>query len=676
MECSIVDQFPHQIREVEQASIPLSDGVQLAIRYWLPVDAETNPVPAILEYIPYCKRDGTADRDEAMHPYFAGHGYAAIRVDIRGSGESEGALLDEYLKLEQDDAIEVINWIAEQSWCNGKVGMMGKSWGGFNGLQVAARQPEALKAIVTVFFTDDRYADDVHYIGGCMALENPVWSFAMFPALARPADPLLVGDQWREMWMQRLEANHPWSIDWVKHQRRDEYWKHGSVCEDYSQIKIPVYAIGGWADPYSNPIPRLLNGLGVPCKGLIGPWGHNYMHHALPGPQMGFMDETLRWWDYWLKDIDSGVMDEPKYRVWMQDSVRPNACHQQRPGHWVGESDWPSEQDNGALYYFGNNQLVRESSEDFQFSVKSPQTTGKCTPFFGSMGGGDPQDPIDQRADDAVSLCFDSNVLTSSLSLLGAPVLLLDLSSDQDSAFVCVRLNEILANGESLQITYGLLNLTHRNSHEFIERLEAGKKYSIKIKLNDIAHQFSAGSRIRVSISTAFWPVVWPSPRAVTLSLLTAGCSLFLPEPSMASSDSVQIELPPPRQSRVHEQSILHEAEPVKAEMVHDMATGIQNFTYATDTGLIRFDDHGWQYSSKTENRYFIHDDNPNTARIESKATETYGREDQLDIRIEARQVMTSDEDHFYIEACLEAYESDVQVFNRSWSETIKRDGV
>jgi len=200
----IVDDFPHRIREQTHAWIPLSDGTRLSCRYWLPEEAEQNPVPAILEYIPYCTRDGTAARDEAMHPYFAGHGYAAVRVDIRGSGESDGVLVDEYLKREQDDAVEVIAWLAEQPWCSGRVGMMGKSWGGFNGLQVAARRPPALKCIITVYFTDDRYADDIHYMGGCLLNENPNWAFAMFPSLARPPDPALVGDSWEETWKQRL----------------------------------------------------------------------------------------------------------------------------------------------------------------------------------------------------------------------------------------------------------------------------------------------------------------------------------------------------------------------------------------------------------------------------------------------------------------------------------------
>ena len=676
METEIVDDFPVSTREVEHELIPLADGVNLAVRYWLPEDAEANPVPAILEYIPYCKRDGTAARDEAMHPYFAGHGYAAIRVDIRGSGESEGVLLNEYLALEQDDAVEVITWIAAQPWCNGKVGMMGKSWGGFNGLQVAARQPDALKCIITVFFTDDRYADDVHYLGGCMALENPTWAFVMFPSMARPPDPALVGGAWRDMWMQRLQVNTPWAIEWIKHQRRDEYWKHGSVCEDFSQIKIPVYAIGGWADPYSNPVPRLLAGLEVPRKALIGPWGHQYMHQATPGPKMGFMDEALRWWDYWLKEIDTGVMEEPQYRVWIQDSVRPSACHQQRPGYWASEPQWPSENIAEKSFYLNDNGLGARPGVATEVMVNSPQTTGQCTPFFGSMGAGEPHDPLDQRNDDAVSACFDSEILTQEFAILGAPVVTLNFASDQPDAFVCVRLNELLSNGESLQVTYGLLNLTHRNSHEKIEPLEPGKSYQVTIALNDIAHSFAVGSRIRIAISTAFWPVVWPSPRPVNLSLFTAESQLTLPLRIPRAEDAELAALPVPRQSRVYPQTIVQAGEPMRAEFTSDLVSGVQTFTNATDSGKILLQHNGWSFSSKTKNRYHIHPDDPNSAVIESDCTETYVREGQLDVRIEARQVMTSDEKNFHLKASIEAYENDESVFKKEWQERIERDGV
>ncbi|MDX1432292.1 MAG: CocE/NonD family hydrolase, partial [Gammaproteobacteria bacterium] len=265
------ESFPRAIREVENVFIPLSDGTRLAARMWLPDDAEQDPVPAVLEYIPYRKRDFMRLRDEPMHAYYAGHGYAAVRVDLRGSGDSDGVLEDEYLPREQLDALEVIAWLAEQPWCDGNVGMTGISWGGFNALQVAARAPPALKAVITLCASDDRYADDAHYMGGCLLSENQIWGTVLFTINALPPDPMLVGERWRECWRERLEHDRPFPAVWLAHQRRDEYWKQGSVCEDFSRIRCPVYAIGGWADGYSNAVPRLLAGLEVPRKGLIGP---------------------------------------------------------------------------------------------------------------------------------------------------------------------------------------------------------------------------------------------------------------------------------------------------------------------------------------------------------------------------------------------------------------------
>ncbi len=676
MTAKIVDTFQHVVIEVEFERIPLNDGVHLSCRYWLPEDALSKPVPAILEYIPYCTRDGTAARDEAMHAYFAGHGYAAVRVDIRGSGESEGVLLDEYLKLEQDDALEVIAWIAEQPWCDGNVGMMGKSWGGFNGLQVAARRPPALKCVITVFSTDDRYADDVHYIGGCMTTQNPEWAFVMFPAMARPPDPDLVGALWLDIWQQRLEAIEPWLIPWVEHQHRDAYWKHGSVCENYSDINIPVYAIGGWADPYSNPVPRLVAGLDTPCKGLIGPWGHQYMHQVLPGPKMGFMDEALRWWDHWLKDKDTGLMDEPDYRVWVQDSIRPAVCHQVRPGYWAMEPGWPPSNGQTAVLYLNNGTLDQGAEPETRVSMCSPQTTGQCTPFLGSFGHGQPEDPPDQRFDDATSACFDGTELEQAFTILGAPVVNLDVASDRENAFVCVRLNEVLSSGESLQVTYGILNLTHRNGHEKTELLEPGKRYSVRVQLNDIAHTFAAGSRIRVAISTAFWPIVWPSPEAATVSLFTGGSRLCLPVREPRSSDADARVLAAPHQARVHPTSTLVEAEPGFVGFKQDMNTGVQSFIYQTDSGTQRFDRHGWITSVRTDYQYRIHPDDPTSACVDLSATEKYGREGQLDARIEAHQKMTCDKTHFYIEASLDVFDGEKQVYSRQWNKRIKRDGL
>lgn len=304
--------FPHQIRAIENTWIPMSDGCKLAARIWLPVDAEQNPVPAILEYIPYRKDDSTAYEDSTRHPYFAGHGYASVRVDLRGSGDSNGILYDEYLKQEQDDALEVLAWLATQPWCSGAVGMIGYSWGGFNGLQVAARRPPQLKAVISLCSTDDRYNDDCHYMGGCLLGSDMLkWASTMFAYNARPPDPRFVGERWREMWLERLEKTPPFIEAWLTHQRYDAFWQHGSVCQNYADITCPTYLVGGWTDAYTNAIPRLLAELTCPRKGLIGPWAHNFPEHGIPGPAIGFLQECLRWWDYWLKGIDTGIMAEP-----------------------------------------------------------------------------------------------------------------------------------------------------------------------------------------------------------------------------------------------------------------------------------------------------------------------------------------------------------------------------
>ena len=676
----VVDDFPCKIRELEHAWIPLSDGTRLAARTWLPEDAGETPVPAILEYIPYCKRDGTAARDEAMHPYFAGHGYAAVRVDLRGSGESEGLLLDEYLKQEQDDALEVIAWIADQPWCDGNVGMMGKSWGGFNGLQVAARRPPALRCIITVYSTDDRYADDIHYMGGCLLSENPDWAFTMFPALIRPPDPKLAGEAWRDIWQARLDAARPWIVDWLKHQRRDAFWKHGSVCEDYSAIQCPVFAVGGWADPYTNPVPRLLAGLTVPRKALVGPWGHQYPHQALPGPDAGFLQEALKWWDHWLKGVDNGVMDEPMLRVWMHGSEAPKARYEERAGHWVAEPVWPSpdiETRRFALNADGSSTgLEAEAAPERAIALSCPENLGCCTIMWGHNGDDAAECPVDQRPDDSLSLSFDSEPLGEDLPILGAPLVDLDLAADRPNALVAVRLSEVLPGGASALVSYGVLNLTHRDSHEAIEALEPGRRYRVQVRLNDNGHVFAAGNRIRVALSTALWPIVWPSPEPVTLTVYAGACSLALPVRRPRPEDDELAPLPPAEMSRMQDRTLLRRPDPQVLRVERDVASGFVTFVHEEDGGVVRIDRDGWTFGSKTLRRYRIHPDDPTSARIELRRVDEYGRDGELAVRVEATQLMTCDAKNFQVQAKLDATENGLPVYSRSWLETIPRDGV
>ncbi|MBM3546874.1 MAG: CocE/NonD family hydrolase [Alphaproteobacteria bacterium] len=669
----IVKSFPRKVREIETLWITLADGARLAARVWLPEDAAKDPVPAILEYLPYRRRDGTAVRDSLMHPYVAGHGYACVRVDQRGSGDSDGVLVDEYLKQELDDGVEIIAWLAKQPWCSGNVGMIGNSWGGFNGLQIAALQPPALKAIITSCSTDDRYADDVHYMGGCVINDNLRWASTMFSHNARPPDPTVVGERWREMWMDRLENSGLWVKNWLEHQRRDEFWKHGSVCEDYSKIKCAVYAVGGWIDAYANAIPRLMEHLTSPKKAMIGQWGHRYPHMALPGPPVGFLKDAVRWWDHWLKGKDTGIMAEPMMRIWMQDSVPPRTFYKEMPGRWIGEPSWPPPSATPTRFGFSDGRLAKGSAGSGVAKIRSPQTIGqtigKWCPY-----GLFPDMPSDQREEDGGSLVFETAPLEQNVEVLGAPVVELELSSDKPQALVAVRLSNVLAIGAATRVSYGLLNLTHRDSHENPTPLEPGKTYKVRIKLNDLAQVFPAGHRIRVAISTTYWPLAWPSPEAATLTVHGAGSALILPIRGSSPTDAKLVPLPPHELPEILKTTTIR---PGKITQTHtrDRPTGALRYVFENDGGTSLIDGIGLESSSTMKDDFSIDPVDPLKARAEVTSHSQFRRKD-WNIETKCRTVMTATPTSFDLEATLDAFEGGTRVFAKNWKVSIPRDNV
>ena len=672
-EISVVTAFPRQVREIENTFITLADGIKLAARIWLPEDAEANPVPAILEFLPYRKRDGTSERDTVTHPYYAGHGYACVRVDMRGAGDSEGILDDEYLKIEQDNALEVLDWITSQPWCSGRTGMIGISWGGFNGLQIAARRPPSLKAIVTIASTDDRYADDIHYMGGVMINDAMSWGSTMFAFNSRPPDPAILGEGWDDLWLARLKSNDPWSMKWLSHQTRDAFWQHGSVCEDYADIECAVYAVGGWADGYSNAVPRMLEGLSCPKKGLVGPWAHKYPHFALPGPRIGFLQETIRWWDYWLKDIDTGVMDEPQYRVWMQDSAPPETHYQIRNGRWVAEPCWPSQHIQSQRLYFDGKQLTEQAGSPKQIPIHTPQTMGARQGEWCGHGL-DPDLPADQREDDGCSVVFETEPLTKAVEILGAPVLTLQLSADQPNAFIVGRLNDVAPDGASTRVTYGVLNLTHRNSHEFPEPLVPGENYEIRLQLNDVAQVFPKGHRIRIALSNTLWPLFWPSPELVTLTLGTEESYVELPVRPQRETDQDLKPFERPESSKPQSADAL-EPPTYKRLVERDDVLGESRLTVVADSGMIRLTELGWEHGSVSRQNYSIRDGNPNSGRIDLHWTMRFRRPDaDLNVRTETRSSLTSTPTEFHFTAEMEVFEHEEKTYSKSWSKSFDRD--
>lgn len=672
---SIMTKYPKEIQEIDHVWIPMSDGTKLSARIWLPVDAEENPVPAILEYLPYRKNDFTALRDSIRHPYFAGHGYASIRVDMRGGGDSDGILYDEYLKQEQDDGLEVLTWISKQPWFTSGIGMIGKSWGGFNGLQIAARRHPALKAIITLCSTDDRYADDVHYKGGALLASDMLWwASTMLAYNARPADPKVVGDSWRSNWLERLEKTPPFITNWVKHQRRDEFWKHGSVNENYEDIEIPVYAVGGWADGYTNAIPRMLEGLKGPRKGLIGPWAHEYPEVAVPGPQIGFLQECLRWWDHWLKDINTGIMDEPMLRAWIQDSVPPKTDYAMRPGHWVAEKEWPRLDNEEQHYYLSDQKLVQKVAMEEEIIVSSVQEHGLYSGVFCPFG--QPGDlPSDQRIENGLSVVFTSEPLDKPMKILGQPEFTVELASDQKNAILAVRLNDVAPNGASTRVTWGILNLTHRESHENPEYLVPDEKYTVTVRMNVIGHELPAGHRWQLAVSPTYWPHAWPSPKPVTLKVYTnEKTHLMLP---VRSAKVIDDELKPfkhPETAAVIDRDILREANRTR-EIRHDTISGVWILDDYSDEGARRIVHNGIEYGSTNRNIYTIAEGNPLSAKAQCDWTLTIGR-GEWQTSLKTYSTMSADEKNFYLSDQVIAYEGDKEVFNKIWKTEVPRDFV
>ncbi|MFF5653594.1 CocE/NonD family hydrolase [Streptomyces collinus] len=674
-----VTNLPYETKEEEHATIPMSDGVRLSAHIWRPTSSDQEPVPAVLEYIPYRKRDLTAVRDSIHHPYLAGHGYACVRVDLRGTGDSEGVLRDEYLEQEQADAEEVLAWLAEQPWCDGGTGMMGISWGAFAALQVAARRPPSLKAIAIASFTDDRHADDMHYMGGALLSDNLAEAGTMFAYGTCPPDPAVVGDRWRGMWHERLENTEPWVLEWLRHQRRDDYWRHASVCEDYASVRCPVLASSGWADGYSNAVTRLLGNLDVPRKGLIGPWSHKFPHLGEPGPAIGYLQELVRWWDHWLKGVDNGVMDGPMLLAWMQDSVPPSTSYEERPGRWVGEPDWPSPHIRPETHPLTRHTIgpaqeatAAPSEGGAAMTVRSPLSVGQFAGKWASYNA-PPDLPYDQREEDGGSLVFDSEPLAEPVEILGSPSVELDLTVSEPVALVAARLSDVSPDGAATRVSYGILNLTRRDSTESPEPLEPGRRYRATIPLNGVAQSFPPGHRIRLSLSTSYWPLAWPAPKPALLGVHEHSSTLTLPvrpvnEPDeVASSPFGEPEGTPPL--AMTQVTPPEERWDVKRDLIDYRS----ELDIVKDRGTVRFEDIGLEAGRRAHERYTAVADDFTSVGGETTWTMRFHRDD-WDVQVVTSTRLTCDETDFFVDATLDAYEGDRRVFSRTWNETVPRD--
>ncbi|QIG41857.1 CocE/NonD family hydrolase [Nocardioides anomalus] len=665
----VAPRLPYDVAVEPHVPVTLADGCRISVKLWLPQGAPGERFPAVLEAIPYRKDDNSLVDDESRYGYLAGHGYVGVRMDLRGSGTSSGVLADEYSAQEHRDVYEVLDWISRQPWCTGAVAMTGISWSGFNSLQVAALHPPALRTVITVCSTDDRYDNDVHYLGGSLlAVYQDVWASNVHLNNSQPPDPALVGDAWRAMWLERLHHNAHHGALWTQHQRRDDYWRHGSVGEDPSAIDVPVLLVGGWQDPYTDAVFRLVEALGPGSRALVGPWAHTWPERPVPGPAIGYLQECVRWLDRWLKNESNGVDDDPRIRFFVQDSVPTDAFTRERAGRWYAAPSTPGV--DGALVLHPSPDLalgLRPAAGTVTHS--SPLLLGRGSRHYEPMGGlGDLPDT--QTRDDADALSFTTPPLDEELVVYGQPVVRLRLASDRPQALVFARLTDVDDGGESFLVTRGNLNLTHRLGHDReVAPVPVGELLDLEIPLKHIAQRFPAGRRLRLSLSTSYWPWLWPSPERATVTLDLAHCELVLPR--LDPAVGVPLERP-------WERPLIAAPPAVRVE------AGVPSWTWEEDTRptvvrriatapTTKHYPGGLTTEAEHEIRYLLDPDDPLSAAVETDRRASFAREGWHVQTVQHTQ-MTCDADSFTFRLQLTATHDGVEVYVEDLVHRIPRD--
>jgi predicted acyl esterase len=502
--------------------IPMEDGVRLAVTLFLPESGE--PAPVVLEALPYRKDDATASYRPEYERLCEEYGYAVARVDLRGTGSSEGTATDEYPASEQADLCQVIEWLAGQPWSTGAVGMYGTSYSGFNSLQVAAERPPALKAIIAIYASDDRYTDDVHYTGGTLKLLDLVdYPLYMVALNALPPVPAVAGPGWRERWRERVEGLEPWLLRWLEEQADGPYWRQGSLRPDYERIACPTMLVAGWADGYRNATFRVLERLRAPARLLFGPWSHMATDTSRPGPRIDLVPEMVRWWDRWLRGERNGVDQEPPVTVFVRHSSRPAPDLDEQPGTWRDEPAWPPDRATTRTLPL-SGAAPAEGGAD-RLEVRPDVGSTAWISCAGHLPFGQPDD---QRTDDAYSLTYDWE-LDQELEILGHPRLVVRVGASAPVAFLSAKLCDVFPDGTSALVARGFLNLTQRRSRTEPEPMRPGVTETVGLELDATSWVFPAGHRLRLSLAGSDWPNLVPPPGPVTLTVERDGSALTLP---------------------------------------------------------------------------------------------------------------------------------------------------
>ena len=655
--------------KMTQAWIPMKDGVRLAANLFSPEGAKDGEkFPVILEYLPYRKDDWGLARDWNFYPYFVERGYVVAHVDIRGTGASEGAPPDrEYSDIEHADGMQVIDWLSKQEWSNGNVGMMGISWGGFNSIQMAGLHPPALKAILAMCATEDLFHDDIHYIDGLMHVDE--FELGMDLQLGLTRAPDFPTDE--KSLAARFDAK-PWFDLYLHHQRDGAFWKRASVAKDYAGYTVPTFLIGGFLDGYRDNIPRFFENVKAPLKAILGPWNHSFPDDADPGPSIEWRDEAVRWFDYWLKGEKNGILQEPRVEVYMRHWYPPDPNLREIPGEWRAEKTWPAAGTKVETVYPTRNGMLATAP---QATTDEVEARLKYVPTIGNEAGfwwGDLT--ADQRPIDAYSLVYETPPLEKSEAILGRPVVQLNFTAGAPLADWFARLQDVAPDGTATLVTGAGKSGAQRGSSSEPQLLDQRIDYTMPIEMHVTSWVFPAGHRIRVSLSNAMWPMIWPTPYAMTSTVWLGGA-----EGTRVELPVVPLEAPSvpkfakPAAGGAAPAGVSSEGEtwpPQTWTVTHDLMTGKTRVAWAGDDQSA----YPWgKMKDHEEMSYEASDAEPARSEVAGKASTTVELAGRVLVWSVALDVK-SDENNFYYHFERHLSENGREIRAKTWDDTIARD--
>jgi putative CocE/NonD family hydrolase len=660
----------YKVRVERHVQVPMRDGIKLSADLIRP-DADGR-FPAIIEYIPYRKDDLTQGGYDA-HYYFAERGFIGVRLDVRGTGSSEGINTDEYMPVEQKDGFDAVEWCAKQPWSNGRVGMFGTSYGGFTCIQVAMHRPPHLKAIVPMYATDDRYTDDCHYTpGGNMRIYYDVGTYggSMVAMNALPPVAEYVGPKWAELWKQRLEENQPYLLTWLKNQVDGPYWRSASLRPEYDRVECPTFLIGGWRDGYANTMLRTYMYLKAPKKLLMGPWVHSRPNVSVPGPRIDYLNEVVRFFAHWLRDEDTGIMKEPAVTIYMQQYARPERTLDVTPGHWRSEADLPGKGSTELTFYLQEGgrlaekpgQTPKREYEEFEYSPTMGLSNG-----YWSAGGISYYLADDQRADEAYSLVYTTAPFENEMRLLGWPRVILHASSSAKVATFVAKLADVDPDGSSSLIVDGSLNGTRRESLTDPKPMTPDEVYELRVPMNPTGWTLKPGHRLRLAISGADFPNLWPTPEKARNRVYLSKSRVVLPVVAKSTGSMTPQFLPPPQLRQI----VRGSGEPPRQQVLHDQITGAVTVLNRTKGTLTLPDDRG-VLTSEHSFRCTASSKDPAQASIVGTHTYTLRREDGT-FEVSAESTVRATATAFHITINLTVTRNGKPFFHKTWTASEPR---